>query len=117
MDKRPDAIDVEVGSRIRLRREELSISQAELAERLCISPRQLGKVECGFEKISASRLLRISEILGVPAMFFFESTSDDISSSRETPARFRLARHHRAVREQPYRGSKTSGCGQKSSPL
>lgn len=97
MDKKTDAIDVEVGLRIRLRREELSIAQNILAEKLRISPQQLDKYECGVEKISAGRLLRISEILDVPVMFFFESASDDAFPSREALADFRLAKHHRAV--------------------
>jgi hypothetical protein len=40
---------------------------------------------------------RISEILDVPVMFFFESASDDAFPSREALADFRLAKHHRAV--------------------
>jgi len=97
MDKKTDAIDVEVGSRIRRRREELSIAPAALAEKLCISPQQLEKCERGVEKISAGRLLRISEILNVPVMFFFESASDDDFPSKEALADFRLAKHHKAV--------------------
>ncbi|AYG69866.1 MULTISPECIES: helix-turn-helix transcriptional regulator [unclassified Rhizobium] len=97
MDKKFDAIDVEVGSRIRLRREELSIAQDILAEKLCISPQQLDRCECGIEKLGASRLLRISEILGVPVMFFFRSVSDDALPSMEAIADFRLAKHHKAV--------------------
>ncbi|WP_459463656.1 helix-turn-helix domain-containing protein [Rhizobium sp. No.120] len=97
MNKRPDAIDVEIGLRIRLRREELSITQDVLAEKLRIRAQELEKYECGFEKISASRLLNISEILDVPIMFFFESGSDDAPTSKEVLAGFRLATHHKAV--------------------
>ncbi|NLS16423.1 helix-turn-helix transcriptional regulator [Rhizobium sp. P40RR-XXII] len=97
MAKKYDAIDVEVGSRIRLRREELSITQDILAEKLCISPQQLEKYECGVEKIGAGRLLSISEILGVPVMFFFRSASDDALPSMEAMSGFRLAKHHRAA--------------------
>ena len=97
MDKRPDAIDAEVGLRICLRRKELSITRDVLAEKLRISPQELKKCEYGFEKISAGHLLHISEILDVPIMFFFESASDDVSPSREALANFRLANHHKAV--------------------
>ncbi len=97
MDKRPDAIDAEVGLRIRRRREELSITQDILAEKLRISHQELEKYEYGFEKISAGRLLHISEILDVPVMFFFENASDDASPSKEALANFRLAKHHKAV--------------------
>ncbi|MGG6894817.1 MULTISPECIES: helix-turn-helix domain-containing protein [Rhizobium] len=97
MDKKPDAIDVEVGSRIRLRRKELSLAQDVLAEKLCMSPQHLEKCECGAERVGASRLLRISEILDIPVIFFFESTSDDAFPSKEALADFRLAKHHKAV--------------------
>lgn len=97
MDKKTDVIDVEVGLRIRLRREELSIAQDVLAEKLRISPLQLDRCERGIEKISAGRLLRISELLAVPVMFFFESASDDAFPSKEALADFRLAKHHKAV--------------------
>jgi transcriptional regulator with XRE-family HTH domain len=97
MDKKPDPIDAEVGSRIRLRREELSITPDVLAEKLRISAQQLEKCECGVERIDANRLLRISEILDVPVMFFFESASDDAYPSKEALADFRLAKHHKAV--------------------
>lgn len=97
MDRKPDAIDVELGSRIRLRREELSITQDILAGKLRIRPQKLEKYERGFEKISASRLLHISEILDVPIMFFFESGSDEALPSKEMLAGFRFAKHHKAV--------------------
>ncbi|AGB75449.1 transcriptional regulator (plasmid) [Rhizobium tropici CIAT 899] len=97
MDKKPDVIDVELGLRIRLRREELSITQDVLAEKLRIRPQELEKYECGFQKISASRLLHISEILDVPIMFFFESGSDEALPSKEVLAGFRFGKHHKAV--------------------
>ncbi|KAA1179951.1 helix-turn-helix transcriptional regulator [Rhizobium tropici] len=97
MDKKPDALDVDVGSRIRLRREELSIAPGVLAERLCISPRQLEKYECGIEKIGADRLLRISEVLGIPVTFFFRSTSDNALPSTERLANFRFTKHHESA--------------------
>ncbi|MFK0165162.1 helix-turn-helix domain-containing protein [Rhizobium sp. NPDC090279] len=97
MDNKSDAIDVEIGSRIRLRREELSIAQGILAEKLCVSPQQLAKWERGVEKIGVGRLLSISEILDVPVMFFFRSTSDDALPSVEDAAKFQLAKNHRAV--------------------
>lgn len=97
MNKKPDVIDVELGLRIRLRREELSITQDVLAEKLRIGPQELEKYECGFEKISVSRLLHVSEILDVPIMFFFESESDEALPSKEALAGFRFAKHHKAV--------------------
>ncbi|PST22575.1 XRE family transcriptional regulator [Rhizobium sp. JAB6] len=97
MGKTPDAIDVELGLRIRLRRDQLSITPDVLAEKLHIRPQELEKYECGFEKISASRLLHIAEILDAPIMFFFESESGEALPSREALAGFRFAKHHKAV--------------------
>lgn len=97
MDKKSDAIDVEVGLRIRLRREELSIAQDVLAAKLCISPQQLEKYGRGIEKIGAGRLLCISEILDAPAMFFFRSTLVDALPSVAGPADFQFTRHHEAA--------------------
>lgn len=68
----PDPIDVHVGSRMRLRRSLITMSQEAVADRLGISFQQVQKYERGANRISASRLFAISGILGVPVSFFFE---------------------------------------------
>lgn len=85
--KSPNAIDVYVGGRLRLRRQVLGLSQGSLAEALGITFQQVQKYEKGMNRIGASRLQRIAEILRVPVGFFFEnnaSASPDVEPRRET---------------------------------
>lgn len=70
--KQPDAVDIYVGSRIRLRRAELKISQHELAARLGIAFQQVQKYEVGRNRVSASRLVEIAQALDVKPSYFFE---------------------------------------------
>lgn len=67
----PDPIDVEVGSRIRSRREALGLSQTEVAKTLGKSFQQLQKYEHGVNRVSASTLVRLSRALDVGVGFFF----------------------------------------------
>ncbi|MCB8840820.1 helix-turn-helix domain-containing protein [Aurantimonas sp. VKM B-3413] len=70
--KKPNPVDTHVGSRVRLRRTMLGMSQEKLGESLGITFQQVQKYEKGSNRIGASRLQRISEVLGVPVSFFFE---------------------------------------------
>ncbi len=70
--KTPNAIDAYVGERVRLRRKLLGMSQVSLSESLGITFQQLQKYEKGVNRIGASRLQRIAEVLGVPVGFFFD---------------------------------------------
>ncbi|KQZ12765.1 MULTISPECIES: helix-turn-helix domain-containing protein [unclassified Mesorhizobium] len=70
--KKPNPIDVHVGSRIRLRRNMLGMSQEKLGEKLGITFQQIQKYEKGTNRVGASRLQAIASILGVPVAFFFE---------------------------------------------
>ena len=70
--KKPNPIDIHVGSRIRLRRNMLGMSQEKLGENLGITFQQIQKYEKGTNRVGASRLQAISSILGVPVAFFFE---------------------------------------------
>jgi transcriptional regulator with XRE-family HTH domain len=71
--KSPNSIDVYVGNRVRVRRKTLGMTQNGLAELLGITFQQIQKYEKGTNRIGASRLQRISEILRVPVGFFFEN--------------------------------------------
>jgi transcriptional regulator with XRE-family HTH domain len=64
--------DIELGKRIRLRRVEQKISQAELGEKLGVSFQQVQKYETGKNRVGAGRLQAIAERLGVPVSSFFE---------------------------------------------
>jgi transcriptional regulator with XRE-family HTH domain len=68
----PNYIDVHVGSRIRMRRQLVSMSQEKLGELLGITFQQVQKYEKGTNRISASRLFYTAKILGVPVQSFFE---------------------------------------------
>ncbi len=70
--KKPNPIDVHVGSRIRLRRNMLGMSQEKLGESLGITFQQIQKYEKGTNRVGASRLQAIASILGAPVAFFFE---------------------------------------------
>jgi len=70
--KKPNPIDVHVGSRVKLRRTMLGLSQEKLGEALGITFQQIQKYEKGSNRIGASRLQQISEILETPVAFFFE---------------------------------------------
>jgi transcriptional regulator with XRE-family HTH domain len=70
--RRPNPIDIHVGSRVRLRRMLLGISQEKLGERLGLTFQQVQKYEKGVNRIGASRLFDLSTVLGVPISFFYE---------------------------------------------
>jgi len=70
--KLPDAIDVHVGSRIKLRRKMRGMSQQKLAAGLGITFQQVQKYEKGTNRVGSSRLQNIANILGVPVSYFFD---------------------------------------------
>jgi transcriptional regulator with XRE-family HTH domain len=70
--KSPNPIDKHVGSRIRLRRMMLGMSQGTLGTALDLTFQQVQKYEKGANRVGASRLQQISQALQVPVAFFFE---------------------------------------------
>jgi transcriptional regulator with XRE-family HTH domain len=72
MAKIPNPTDKYVGSRVRMRRMMLGLSQEKLADALGLTFQQVQKYEKGTNRISASRLQAISQILDAPVHFFFE---------------------------------------------
>ena len=72
MRNEPDPVDVHVGERLRQRRTLLGLSQGEIGARLGLSFQQIQKYERGTNRIGASRLYRLSKVLGVPITYFFE---------------------------------------------
>jgi transcriptional regulator with XRE-family HTH domain len=82
MPKQPNPIDVHVGQRVRLRRMILGVSQEKVGDSLGITFQQVQKYEKGTNRISASRLQQIANILSVPVPYFFEDQpSDQMGSS------------------------------------
>lgn len=70
--KVPNPIDRHVGSRVRMRRMLAGISQEKLGEALGLTFQQVQKYEKGSNRISASRLQQIAQMLDVPVSFFFD---------------------------------------------
>jgi len=70
--KTPNPIDKHVGSRVRMRRMMLGMSQTALGDGLGLTFQQVQKYEKGTNRVGASRLQHISHILQVPVSFFFE---------------------------------------------
>ncbi|MBZ9656648.1 helix-turn-helix domain-containing protein [Phyllobacterium lublinensis] len=82
--KRPNPVDVHVGARIRLRRNMIGLSQEKLGESLGITFQQIQKYEKGMNRVGASRLQAIGNILNVPVTFFF----DDMPGQSDKPKGF-----------------------------
>ena len=72
--KAPNPIDKHVGARVRMRRMMLSMSQEKLGDALGLTFQQIQKYEKGANRIGASRLQQIAQILQVQVSFFFEGT-------------------------------------------
>lgn len=78
MTSKPDPVDVHVGSRVRLRRTLLGMSQEKLGDALGLTFQQIQKYERGANRIGSSRLFKISQILEVPVSFFFDDMPDQV---------------------------------------
>lgn len=80
-----NAIDMHVGKRIRLRRTLLGMSQEQLGSELDITFQQVQKYERGANRVSASRLWDISQIIDSPINYFFDDMSEN--TMRSSPRR------------------------------
>ena len=76
---RPSPIDVHVGSRIRLRRTLLGMSQERLGDQLGLTFQQVQKYERGVNRVGASRLFDLARVLDVPISFFFDDMPDALA--------------------------------------
>jgi transcriptional regulator with XRE-family HTH domain len=79
--KAPHPIDKHVGNRVRMRRMMLGMSQEKLGEALGLTFQQVQKYEKGTNRVGASRIQQISEILQVPISFLFEGSPTAISKA------------------------------------
>ena len=70
--KSPNPVDVHVGSRVRMQRMLIGMSQEKLGEALGLTFQQVQKYEKGTNRIGASRLYEIGAVLGVPIEYFFD---------------------------------------------
>jgi transcriptional regulator with XRE-family HTH domain len=89
--KQPNPTDIYVGSRIRMRRKMLGLSQEKLGEKLGITFQQIQKYEKGTNRVGASRLQAMSDALEVPVSFFFpESSPSGPAGVQEESATFMM---------------------------
>jgi transcriptional regulator with XRE-family HTH domain len=90
----PDPVDIHVGARIRTRRLLIGMNQETLARALGLTFQQVQKYEGGANRVSASRLSQIAEILDVPIAYFFSdlSPAGGAATRQEIEARERLQR-------------------------
>ncbi len=90
----PDPVDVHVGARIRTRRLLIGMNQETLANALGLTFQQVQKYEGGANRVSASRLSQIAEILGVPISYLFSELDPAGSTpdAHEQAARERMQR-------------------------
>src|SRR5271156_3004013 len=99
--KKPKPVDVVVGHNVRFQRLAAGLSQEALGAKIGVTFQQVQKYEKGTNRIGASRLTQIAEVLGIPIPLLFEGASTGASdghnhtSARELlaePRAFRLAR-------------------------
>lgn len=76
---KPNPVDIHVGSRIRLRRTLLGLSQEKLGEAIGLTFQQIQKYERGANRVGASRLYALSQVLDVPVAFFYDDMPAEVS--------------------------------------
>ena len=76
MASQPNPVDVHVGSRVRLRRTLLGMSQEKLGKAVSLTFQQIQKYERGANRIGSSRLYQLAKILDVPISFFFDGIEE-----------------------------------------
>jgi len=103
-----DPRDAEIGQRVRALRLQRGLSQTELGQLISVTFQQVQKYEKGANRISAGRLQRIAEVLGVPVAFFFAAPAADKETSGggadhggflQTEGALRLARAYARIKE------------------
>lgn len=82
---KPNPIDVHVGTRVRLRRTLLGMSQEKLGEAIGLTFQQVQKYERGANRIGASRLFDLSRVLDVPVSFFFDDMPNPEGAPNPAP--------------------------------
>lgn len=119
MKKSTGSIDKEIGSRVRMRRISIGMSQEKLGDMLGLTFQQVQKYEKGMNRISVGRLVDIAKILGVDIHFFFdgiksvkpepgfaeEETSPYISEVMSTPEGLQLIRTFTGIKSPKVRKS------------
>ena len=76
--KRANAVDGQIGNRVRMRRMLIGMSQERLGELLKVTFQQVQKYERGANRVSASRLFQLAKVLGVPIDYFYEGLIENV---------------------------------------
>ena len=95
--KAPNPIDKHVGSRVRMRRMMLAMSQEKLGDALGLTFQQVQKYEKGTNRITAGRLKRIANILDVPILYFFEDAVEEPAAPADNNRELRLVRAYARI--------------------
>ena len=85
----PHPVDVHVGARVRVRRTLLGMSQTTLGEAIGLTFQQVQKYERGANRIGASRLFDLSQLLDVPVEYFFNDMPAEVAASSPAQSRRR----------------------------
>ncbi len=96
----PDPVDVHVGARVRERRVMMGLSQTTLATKIGLTFQQVQKYERGANRVSASMMWRMGEVLDVPISYFFDGLERNEPAGQPDqwdPAVLRLARRIRTL--------------------
>ena len=103
--RRANPIDLRVGNRIKLRREELGLSQSDLGRQLGISYQQIQKYERGNNRVGAGRLFQFAKLLKVPLAYFYADAEDSAEQQRPQISKeaFEIAREIDAVQNNKQR--------------
>ena len=92
--KAPNPVDKYVGSRVRMRRIMLGMSQEKLGEALGLTFQQIQKYENGANRVGASRLIQVAGALGVPLGTLFDGTASAARGEPDPHGRALLTRPH-----------------------
>jgi len=77
----PNPVDIHVGTRVRFRRQLLKMSQEKLGDQLGVTFQQVQKYERGANRVGASRLWRIAQVMDVPVSFFYEGLGEEMPTT------------------------------------
>ena len=101
MKDKPDPVDVHVGGRVRLRRTLLGMSQEKLGEAINLTFQQIQKYERGTNRIGASRLYQLSQVLDVSVQFFYDGLIESASPGPGAGYGMRFAEPEKTPYEAP----------------
>ena len=90
--KKPNPVDTHVGSRVRLRRMLLGMSQERLGDSMGLTFQQVQKYERGINRMSASRLYDFSRVLSVPVAYFFDGYNESLPGQAPMSPEYKYGR-------------------------